>query len=38
MIRNVPRKVLVYITNVDITSMKITDDLIIIDFQTLGKI
>jgi hypothetical protein len=35
---NTPRKALVYLTNVDITSIKITDDLLIIDSQTLGKI
>jgi hypothetical protein len=35
---NVPRNALVYITTVDISSININNDLIIIDSQTLGKI
>jgi len=35
---NTPRKALVYITNVDITSINISSDLLIIDSQTMGKI
>ena len=35
---NTPRSALVYITNVDITSININGDLIIIDSQTQGKI